>query len=580
MKCLRYYKKYNMFRPRGKLLWLCHLRNVEPLQSSISSARELPKHWKWTSTQLPSQLFTVSSSKGNSFQNLRDEFGCFKPMTKHKRCCCACSYCGNTSITTSVEDSELTESVLNPEVSKSNVSGSLLDETHGRSPESEKHEALRAIHQILNKLKTDENNKCKVPTQEENDIENFDSNYLSDLSQNLKFIQHRPPTAFGFSAKEIENRFHKLTGLGFSDQEALLVAMKFPSYLSLDSPSLKNLVQLFKDYNFNVTKLIINHPYVLSLDLKVIAKTIEMLLSRGMTEKQIRDVAEVNPLILCFGLNKSSSRFLEYSFIEKKESFPDSVLMSAFDRCIGVNHPTGMHFEGAVSFLEQLQIPFLDILNKCPVFFDTEEKILNEVMSFLTGPPLFLEVETLQQFISDYPESYIKFGQKSTRDKLLLTQRLLDDDSLLYTVVIKSPVLFTESDVLNRRIQLLHKYGFETFQIAILLKKFPDLFCQTKQGSSLGAKLKFLLRSKPPDLTVDDIITFPYILVADVVTLKLRVGLVRKTDPNILTMKEYIPLSDIITWSDGDFATGICGISLQEYQNYVKSQSHDNKKTP
>ena len=414
-------------------------------------------------------------------------------------------------------------------------------------------------------------------SQNPKDLHHSEGNTHYDISNQKKLkriflcleeLKLRPRHVLGLSADELQNRYDYLFTLGLTEFESLSVALSFPATLTLENSSVIELVKLFRDYHIDLQNLFLHHPYMFAIDYATADKNLKKLLSYGWSRRKIGDIINNHPLLLCYGFNESVSELCESCniFQDINTLSLDAALKAASDKP-SVIYQKGQHFKASVEFLEQLDIKVSDILMKSAGFLNETPATLCDIMNFLTGPPLFFEVETLHKFILKHPEEYLGFKQESVKEKLHQVQSLLSDDFTLYGIVLKSPFLFTVNNLLLERYLLLQRFGFGTKHIAVFMKYLPSIF-DDRKTPNLEKKLEFLLTHEPRDLTVANVMSFPQILVMRFAKVYQKISYIRRN--NINSVFQTSRLSRIILSNHKEFSEDICTTTHEDFKGFLK----------
>ena len=385
-------------------------------------------------------------------------------------------------------------------------------------------------------------------------------------------LRKSKPHILGLEGEELKSRYNYLCSLGIERINALQIAISFPSFLTLQNSNVGSLVKLFSSYKIDLAKVFFNFPYAFGLPYNEVVKKLDHLGSIGLKKKDVSALVNNNPNVICFEINESGKAALKFATgcsgwtnLTSKSSFIEGLIRTATqEQCS--KYEFNDNFTSVAEFLTELQIPMNDIFRKDPTFFSYDKEKLLEVVHYLGGSPFFFDGVAVGEFIQKYPDVFLQFGRKEVKDQINHVWKELDEEADLYEILQTSPRMLTESYCLLDRIDLFKHWSFKTGHIIYLMKKFPILFIENRVVENLEDRLQFLLGSG--DISVQDIMKFPFCLQLRIVLIRCKVGFIRRKDPDIF---KSTGLKEIFTSKLENFAVDICSASLTEFHEFMKS---------
>ena len=404
------------------------------------------------------------------------------------------------------------------------------------------------------------------------DSENFskvkDKSPLDLINQ----LRNSKPHILGLAGNEFKSRYDYLSSLGIEKTEALRIALDFPSFLNLQNNNVANLIKLYSGYKVDLPKMFCNFPFAFSLPYIEVVKKLDHLGSVGLKKKDVSALLNNNPNIICFELNevaktalKFSTSFSGWKSSAAKSNFIESLLRTAGQEQF-YKYEFDDNFASASSFLTELNIPINDLFRKCPNFFSTDKDEIYHIMCYLGGAPFYFDAEDVGKFLQKFPSVFLQLGDEKVKDQIDYVCKNLGKDADLYELIQTSPKMLTDSDCLKGRIELFQHWNFKSSHISYLMKKFPILFIENRVVENLEDRLQFLLSNG--DLSVNDVMKFPFCLQMRIVLLRCKIGFIRNKKPEVL---KTTGLQEIFTAKVEKFVIDICSATFSEFFDFMKS---------
>lgn len=384
-------------------------------------------------------------------------------------------------------------------------------------------------------------------------------------------LRGRNPHILGLQSEELLGRFKFLSSLGLSQNEALKIAVSFPSFLTLQNANVGNLIKIFLNYKVDLAKLVSSFPFIFSLPYNEVAKKLDHLGSLGLKKKDVSALVNDNPNIICFELNESSKAALKFSTgfsgwksMTSKSNFIEGLLRTAAqEQC--TKYEFDDNFTSVASFLTEINVAVNDIFRKCPTFFSADKEKILDIVHYLGGSPFFFDADEIGEFIKKFPDIFLQLSERKVKEQIDYVWKELSEDAELYELLQNSPKMLTESECLKDRVELFKEWSFKSIHIGYLMKKFPILFIENRVVENLEERLDFLLGNN--DLSVHDVMKFPFCLQMRIVLIRCKIGFIRMKNPEIL---KTTGLQEIFTSKLDKFVEKICTSSLSEFHDYMK----------
>eukprot|EP00794_Sanderia_malayensis_P007080 gene7080-7877_t len=374
----------------------------------------------------------------------------------------------------------------------------------------------------------------------------------------------------GLTESELKSRVDFLCNIGLDKSDSLTVALHFPSSLHLNTNEVKVLAKLYAAYKVNLTKVFTMYPFIFGLKLEDVSKRLNYLATTGLKKKEIGNLINSNPIILCFDLNAPSKDSVQFcsdlsnwKSSAGKSLFIEAILKNSLSER-AVKYEFNEMFESIASFLEQLKVPVSNVFKQCPEFFSTPMDLIYRVMHYLTDSPFFFDVEALSKFIHKHPDIYLQLDKEEVKSKIQRIYDILGDESELFEIMQATPKMFVYSQCVENRIHLFLKWKFTAKHIAQLMKKFPLFFYDNRVVENLDERLEFLLGAN--NLQVSQIMKFPSCLQLRIAVLVCRIGYVQSFKPDVL---QGVNLQKLFSAKDKEFAVDICSTTLETFYQYV-----------
>ena len=374
-----------------------------------------------------------------------------------------------------------------------------------------------------------------------------------------------PRQVLGLSLPEFKDRVKVLQSLEITLEDALVIALSYPSCLSFDSTAMFSMVTLLKMYGCYLPKHFMKNPYVFSLDSKWCESNLQHLKKIGLSSESIGNLIDVNPIVLTVPLSNKAEVFARQA--ENYQSSSNILRLALKSSLLksGEEVVVNADFNQVVSFLNELKIDISKLMQKCPEFLCTNYTSLLETYQFLCGAPLYCEKSHVKKLLKSNPHAFLQMNKSSFQQSIQSLSRIIDSNMKLYLLLQKSPMLFVDSSsILLERIELLTQYQFSEKEVVGLLEKAAFVFSDEKSSSNLEKKLHLLLSSK--DITTAQVCKSAFILRAPLDKIQKRLFFIRLKKPDILRLHS---LNEIFFSNNHTFINEMCGSTLTEYVSTV-----------
>ena len=374
-----------------------------------------------------------------------------------------------------------------------------------------------------------------------------------------------PKQVLGLSLPEFKERVKILQSLEINLEDALVIALSYPSCLSFDSTTMFSMVSLLKKYGCYLPKHFIKNPYVFSLDSKWCESNLQHLKKIGLSSESIGNLIDVNPIVLTTPLSNKAEIFARQA--ENYQSSSNILRLALKSSLLksGEQVVVNADFNQVVSFLNELKIDISRLMQKCPEFLCTSYTSLLETYQFLCGTPLYCEKSQVKKLLKSNPHAFLQMNKSSFQQSIQSLSQIIDSNIKLYLLLQKSPMLFVDSSsTLLERIKLLTQHQFSEKEIIGLLEKAAFVFSDKKLSSNLAKKLHLLLSSH--DITTNQVCKSPFILRAPLEKIQKRLFFIRLKKPDILKSHS---LNEIFFCNNHIFIVEMCGSTLTEYVSTV-----------
>ncbi|XP_065058803.1 uncharacterized protein LOC135686487 [Rhopilema esculentum] len=409
-----------------------------------------------------------------------------------------------------------------------------------------------------------------------NDEKNLDKSYLlkakekssSDLINELRNNQAH---VLGLSDAELTSRYDFLHSHGLSKVDALKIAIVFPSFLSIESENVEKFLKLFLSFKIDVPRLLQHFPFVFGLNYNDVVRKLEHLGSIGLKKKDVSDLVNQNPILICFDVSDSAKSALKFATgfpgwksSAGKSSFIESLLKTSLG-AVSTKYETDENFTSVASFAVELHVQVSEIFKKCPRLFSTDKEQLTRTLHLLGDEPFFFDTEDMASFIQKYPDIFLQLDQKDVKEKIQRIYKTLGEQAELHNILQHSPKMIIESTCVEKRIELFQAWGFTADNIGYLMNRSPILFIENRVVENLEERLQFILGHG--DLTAADVMKFPTCLQMRIVMLRCKIGFIRSVAPDAL---RNFSLQEIFTAKNHSFAVDICSSSVEQFYSYLK----------
>ena len=375
----------------------------------------------------------------------------------------------------------------------------------------------------------------------------------------------------GLPGNELRDRYEFLCGHGIERIDALEIALGFPSFLNLQGDNVGNLIKLYSSYKVDLHRLFCNFPFVFSLPYNEVVKKLEHLGSIGLKKRDVTALIKNNPSVVCFELNDSAKTALKFSTsfsgwksLADKSSFIESLLRTAGQEQYH-KYNFNDNFTSVASLLAELNAPIDDVFLKCPDFFSANRDKIIRIVHYLGDSPFFFDADDAGRFIQKFPDIFLQLDDEKVKNQINYVWENIGREIDFFELLQTSPKMLTESECLKDRVELFKLWNFTSSHIGYLMKRFPILFIENRVVENLKDRLEFLLNYG--DLSVSDVMKFPFCLQLRIVLLQCKIGFIRSKDPGIL---KRTGLQEIFTVSLDTFAIDICSSNLSEFSDFMK----------
>ncbi|CAB4013181.1 Hypothetical predicted protein [Paramuricea clavata] len=378
-----------------------------------------------------------------------------------------------------------------------------------------------------------------------------------------------PRQVLGLSLPEFKERVKVLQSLEISLEDALVIALSYPSCLSLNSTAMFSMVSLLKMYRCYLPKHFMKNPYVFSLDSKQCESNLQHLKKIGLSSESIGNLIDANPIVLTVPLSNKAEKFAKQA--ENYQSSSNILRFALKSSLLKSGEQVSLNedFNQVVSFLKELKIDISKLMQKCPEFLCTSYASLLETYQFLCGAPLYCEKSHVAKLLMSNPHAFLQMNKSLFQQSIQSLSQIIDSNMKLYWLLQKSPMLFVDSSSIPlERIELLKQYQFSDKEIVGLLEKVAFVF-SSKSSCNLEKKLRLLLSTD--DITTGQVCKSAFILRAPLDKLQKRLFFIKFKKPDVLKLHS---LNDIFFSNNHKFINEICGSTLTEYLGIVDVLDH------
>jgi hypothetical protein len=373
-----------------------------------------------------------------------------------------------------------------------------------------------------------------------------------------------PRQVLGLTLPEFKERVKVLQSLEINLEDALVIALSYPSCLSLNSTAMFSMVSLLKMYRCYLPKHFMKNPYVFSLDSKQCESNLQHLKKIGLSSESIGNLIDVNPIVLTVPLSNKAEKFAKQA--ENYQSSSNILRLALKSSLLKSGEQVSLNedFNQVVSFLKELKIDISKLMQKCPEFLCASYAGLLETYQFLCGAPLYCEKSHVEKLLMSNPHAFLQMNKSLFQQSIQSLSQIIDSNMKLYLLLQKSPMLFVDSSsILLERIELLRQYQFSDKEIVGLLEKVAFVF-SSKSSSNLEKKLHLLLSTD--DITTGQVCKSAFIFRTPLDKIQKRLFFIRFKKPDVLKLHS---LNEIFFSNNHKFIDEICGSTLTEYLGTV-----------
>ena len=374
-----------------------------------------------------------------------------------------------------------------------------------------------------------------------------------------------PKQVLGLSLPEFKERIRILQSLEVNVEDALVIALSYPSCLLFDSPNMFSMVSLLKMYGCYLPKHFMKNPHVFSLDTKQCESNLEHLRNIGLSSESIGNLIDVDPIVLTVPLCNKVEEFSKQAGNYQSSS---NILRLALKSSLlksGEQVVLNEDFNQVVSFLNEIKIDISKLMQKCPEFLCTSYESLRETYQFLCGAPLYCEKSHVKKLLESNPHAFLQMNKLSFQQSIQSLSQIIDSNIKLYTLLQKSPLLFVGSaSILLERIELLKQHQFSQKEIIGLLERAAFVFSDENSSSNLEKKLHLLLSTN--DITTGQVCKSAFILRIPLDKIQKRLFFIRFKKPDVLRLYS---LNEIFFSSNQTFIDEMCGSTISEYLSTI-----------
>ena len=176
-------------------------------------------------------------------------------------------------------------------------------------------------------------------------------------------------------------------------------------------------------------------------------------------------------------------------------------------------------------------------------------------------------MEVIQELLTSRSELFVNFDAEVMYDRVQLIYDIVKTPTALYNIIIvQSGFVFEKSNTkMEDIIQCFRNLGigYKEIRGLITLKNFFSL-----EKQELSEKVDYLL--KVDGITMESIKNNPACLLKPLSHLKERVEFLKANKPNVLNDCD---LGQIMTTKNKEFATEVCGSSLEHFDKFVEGMT-------
>lgn len=370
-----------------------------------------------------------------------------------------------------------------------------------------------------------------------------------------------PRQVLGLSLPEFKERIEVLQSLEINLEDAVVIALSYPSCLSFNSKTMLSMVSLLKMYNCYLPKHFMKNPYVFSLDSNQCESNLQNLKKIGLSSESIGNLIDVSPIVLTVSLSDQVEKFARQAENYQSSSHILRLALKSSLLKSGEQVVLNEDFNEVVSFLSDLKIDISKLMQKCPEFLCARYANLLETYQFLCGAPLYCEKNHVKKLLKSNPHAFLQMNKSVFQQTIQSLSQVINSNMKLYLLLQKSPMLFVNSSsLLLERIKLLKDYQFSEKEIAGLLEKAAFVFSDKKLSRNLEKKLHLLFSAS--DIETCQVCKSAFILRAPVDKIQKRLFFIRLKKPEVLKLH---PLNEIFFSSNHTFIVEMCCSTLTEY---------------
>lgn len=385
----------------------------------------------------------------------------------------------------------------------------------------------------------------------------------------------------GLTTHVLEERLKFLSQMGIKGKDALIISLEFPAILSWDCSNFSKVLKVLSDLNCDIVRLMCRTPFVFGLEYARVTENVQRLTNAGVEYMIIGKLVSQHPLILSFPLRDDSLDLIKLLLDCHKKLKCDDVIIEE-----NVNEEKAVldlllqpleksqeqvnlqdKFKQVISFLYEMQVSPLIIAAKNPMVFNTDVDTLRTAIEFFTSKPLLLEMEVIQELLTSRSELFVNFDAEVMYDRVQLIYDIVKSPTALYNIIIvQSGFVFEKSNTkMEDIIQCFRNLGigYKEIRGLITLKNFFSL-----EKQELSEKVDYLL--KVDGITMESIKNNPACLLKPLSHLKERVEFLKANKPNVLNDCD---LGQIMTTKNKEFATEVCGSSLEHFDKFVEGMT-------
>ena len=390
---------------------------------------------------------------------------------------------------------------------------------------------------------------------------------------------------FGLTTSLLEERLNFLAQIDIKGKDALIIAVEFPAILSWDSSNFTKILKILRDLKCDIVRLMCRTPFVFGLDYARVTENIHKLSSAGVTDAVIGKLVTLHPLILSFPIRDDSLVLMKLLLdchkklkcdnvvvedVNEEEAVLNLLLQSVEKSQEQVNLQE--KFNRVISFLYEMQVSPLIIAAKNPMIFNTDIDTLCNAVEFFTSKPLLLEMEVIQQLLTSRSEIFVNFDAEAMQNRVQLIYDIVQSPTALYNLIlVQSNFVFEKSNTkMEDIIRWFRDMGIEDKEMQDLVT-FKNFFLLDKK--ELVERVNYLLTVN--GVNMEGIRKNPACLLKPLSHLRERVEFLKAEKPDVLNNDD---LGQIMTTKNKEFASEICGSSLEHFSQFVESMNKNETK--